>query len=128
MLTGAFWFIHVAYYPTFKYISAEFWSKFFSKRYQNTSMVVYPIMAFETMANMALYFMMLHHRAYLAFSIATFLLILIWIWHFVVLNRKMNQLSEGYSEEIFKDLQKSSFIRGMGYTLRLICLMVSLVG
>ncbi|MCS6979578.1 MAG: hypothetical protein NZM15_05700 [Flavobacteriales bacterium] len=125
-LAGVFWFMQVAYYPAFRYVSPEKWAAFFKKRYQNTAMVVYPIMAFETLSSLALFFMMLRHRMYAGFSIATFLLLAIWLWNLLVLKRQMDSLSEGADEARLKALEKAGWVRAGGYTLRLLFLIGSL--
>lgn len=126
-LAGVFWFMHVAYYPAFSYISREQWPAFFKKRYQNTAMVVYPLMTFETLANFALFFMMLRHKAYAGFSLATFLLLVIWGWHFLFLNRAMKALSDKPDPVGFKKVTMASLVRAAGYTLRLLVLVGTLL-
>lgn len=126
-LTGVFWFMHVAYYPAFSYIGQEQWPAFFKKRYQNTAMVVYPMMTFETLANLALFFMMLRHKAYAGFSLATFLLLGIWGWHFLFMNRAMENLNQNREPEAMKKVLIGSLVRAGGYTFRLLVLVGTLL-
>ncbi|MCX7768242.1 MAG: hypothetical protein N2110_04355 [Flavobacteriales bacterium] len=127
-LTGVFWFMHVAYYPAFRYIAPDLWGQFFKKRFQNTSMVVYPMMAFETLAALALFFMMLRYRVSGSYTAATFLLFGIWAWNLLFLNRRMKSLEQNPSPTNFRDLEKASLVRATGYTLRLFLLVGGLIG
>lgn len=124
---GILWFIQVVYLPMLPYIDAAARENFAEKRRMNFTMVTYPVMLFEAASAVFLFFMASQSKAYPLFAAATMLLVLLLIYTFMLRNKTLKEYDKDFDPAVHKKLLKQNLVITLGWTLRFLLLIASIV-
>jgi fatty acid desaturase len=88
-------------------------------------MVIYPVMVFELASSLMIFFLATKSDAFIYFALALLILIILWIYTFMYLNKFLKNIENDQSENqtvYIRQLIKANWVRTAGWSLRLLLL------
>ena len=127
-VTAILWFMQIVHYPLLPYVDAGKWTQFSEKRRMFTTMVIYPLMAFEALTGIALILIATQSKTYGLLATSIVLLIALLIYTLAYLNpqfKKINSPDDVANQQRFLKLH---WVRTIGWTIRVMLFVLILAG
>jgi hypothetical protein len=121
-MTGIIWFVQWVHYPSFRWIAPEHWAAFHRRHTSLTGVIVAPFMLGELMAAIGLFLVAPAWREGVTAWLALSMLALIWLSTIVLQIPRHHRLEQRFDGRVLKSLVATNWIRTVGWTVRLVCL------
>jgi hypothetical protein len=119
--------MQTVHYPLLPYVDASRWSAFSAKRRMLTMMVIYPLMAFETLTGVALILIATQSKSYGLLVASIVILIALLIYTVAYLNPQFKKISSPDDEISQQRFLKLHWVRTIGWTVRLLLFVLILL-
>lgn len=119
-MTATVWFMQVVHYPLMAYADPARWTDFAEKRRMWTTMITYPLMAFEALTGFTLILLATQSPTYPYLAVSLILLVALIVYTFMYLNPQLKNLTGPLDEAGHKRFLKLHWIRTAGWSLRLV--------
>jgi len=123
-VTGVVWFMQVVHYPLLTYTNPDKWTEFNEKRRMYTMMLTYPLMAFEALTGFTLILLATQSPSYPYLAVSLGILLALLIYTFMYLNPLLKKMTGPADEISHKKFIKLHWVRTIGWSLRLLLLIL----
>jgi|TARA_R100000541_G_scaffold49940_1_gene57095 hypothetical protein len=114
-MTGLIWYVQLAHYPSFHFISDENFSRFHKHHSMRTGIIVMPVMSIE-LATSGVLAWMEGWTTLNAFGF--YLVILIWLFTFLLSVPKHNALKHGKVDSLIDGLVNTNWFRTILWSMK----------
>lgn len=125
-LISIFWCIRVAYLPLLKQLSPEQVIATQEKRKMHMTMILFPIMVFELLSSIFLFFLTTQTEAYYYFAAAMLVQIIGIVLFFLLREKSAKEFDKTGEMDAFKKLEKHHLIVTLIWSFRFVLILLSL--